>query len=298
MSTTTLKIIALIFMLIDHIGEFIPLAPTWFRWIGRMSAPLFFFCMAWGFFYTRDKKIYLIRMYLCGVGMALMNVIVSNFNIKHYYVSILNDIFVTLFTACFIIFIIDTFHTNSIKGKKYLLLFSIIQTFSTVLLCVIDYYGLISCNVPIEIIYQFYGAIFGNVFLAEGNVPFILLGVLLYYTKNNKKKLVASYSCFCIIYSILYGTNFVACILERLESVVPESFYKIIVVIPSLLDMQILPIYNARSFSFINCYWMAIFSLPFMLLYNGKKGRGFKYFFYLFYPLHIYILYFIGNFIF
>lgn len=37
MSTTRLKTLAVITMLIDHLGEFIPNTPIWFRWIGRIS---------------------------------------------------------------------------------------------------------------------------------------------------------------------------------------------------------------------------------------------------------------------
>ncbi|MCR5722201.1 MAG: conjugal transfer protein TraX, partial [Lachnospiraceae bacterium] len=46
MSHRTLKRIALITMIIDHIGAFIPGAPIWLRYIGRISAPIFFFCCA------------------------------------------------------------------------------------------------------------------------------------------------------------------------------------------------------------------------------------------------------------
>ncbi len=34
MTTTILKILAVIFMTIDHVGEFLPDTPIFFRWIG------------------------------------------------------------------------------------------------------------------------------------------------------------------------------------------------------------------------------------------------------------------------
>jgi hypothetical protein len=40
-----------------------------------------------------------------------------------------------------------------------------------------------------------------------------------------------------------------------------------------------------------NFQWLMIFAIIPMLLYNGKRGRGGKYFFYVFYPAHIYLLY-------
>ncbi|WP_244856961.1 TraX family protein [Oceanobacillus sp. J11TS1] len=45
---------------------------------------------------------------------------------------------------------------------------------------------------------------------------------------------------------------------------------------------------------FAGYQWFMIAALPLILLYNGKKGIGLKYFFYIFYPAHIIILYFIG----
>ncbi|MBD5521310.1 MAG: hypothetical protein HDR03_08845 [Lachnospiraceae bacterium] len=45
MSITALKTLSLILMTIDHIGAFIPEMPIAFRWIGRLSAPVFLFCL-------------------------------------------------------------------------------------------------------------------------------------------------------------------------------------------------------------------------------------------------------------
>lgn len=47
----------------------------------------------------------------------------------------------------------------------------------------------------------------------------------------------------------------------------------------------------------INYQWMMVFSLPFMLMYNGERGRSLKYFFYVFYPTHIWVLYILGYFL-
>lgn len=46
MSTSALKWTALVLMVLDHLGEFFPgQIPLWFRYLGRMSAPLFLFCL-------------------------------------------------------------------------------------------------------------------------------------------------------------------------------------------------------------------------------------------------------------
>ena len=37
--------------------------------------------------------------------------------------------------------------------------------------------------------------------------------------------------------------------------------------------------------------WMELFAAPLMLCYNGQRGNGSKYLFYVFYPTHIYLLY-------
>ena len=47
----------------------------------------------------------------------------------------------------------------------------------------------------------------------------------------------------------------------------------------------------------LNPQWMMVFALPLILMYNGQRGKNIKYFFYIFYPLHIWTLYIIGYFL-
>ncbi|WP_442913827.1 TraX family protein [Lacrimispora sp.] len=56
MTSTSLKILAAILMSIDHIGEFIPGMPIYLRWIGRLSAPIFFIAVHWQCIMQKTEK--------------------------------------------------------------------------------------------------------------------------------------------------------------------------------------------------------------------------------------------------
>lgn len=45
----------------------------------------------------------------------------------------------------------------------------------------------------------------------------------------------------------------------------------------------------------IQCFM--VLALPLMLRYNGEKGRGYKYFFYIFYPAHTFLMFYFANFV-
>lgn len=67
LSASTLKILACLFMLIDHIGlKFFPTVAV-FRIIGRLAFPLFAFFIAEGCRYTRNKIKRFLLVFLLGV---------------------------------------------------------------------------------------------------------------------------------------------------------------------------------------------------------------------------------------
>ena len=61
---TTLKIIAMISMVFDHVGDMFFPDVMWPRMIGRLAMPIFSFFIAEGVAHTRDRK-----KYLCRIGI-------------------------------------------------------------------------------------------------------------------------------------------------------------------------------------------------------------------------------------
>ena len=59
---TMLKIIAMVSMVFDHVGDMFFPDTDWMRMVGRIAMPIFAFCITEGYIHTRNKNKYLMRM--------------------------------------------------------------------------------------------------------------------------------------------------------------------------------------------------------------------------------------------
>ena len=255
MTTAAVKWLALILMVVDHIAAFIPGMPLWMRYLGRCSAPLFLFALAWGFCYTRSPKRYLLRLYLAGVCMGMVVLGLSLF-LPRQSGPMTSNIFPTLLLVGMIIRLKDC------RWSEWLL-FLAGQYLSLLLLYgltgILVKYGIDAYTATVCV-----NAVFPNVIYTEGGIFIVLLGVLLDWWKERPARLTAGYLLCCLIAFFL--------------SMGRETW-------PELLRHLVrFPVYQ---------YWM-VGALPVMLLYNRQRGRKSKYFFYLFYPVHLVLLYAVG----
>lgn len=175
MTSTQLKIIALIAMFIDHYGLFISETPEWMGWIGRISAPIFIYCVVIGFKNTSNRIKYLTRLGVAAVGMSFINLFI---NLRIYYTDLSGlylelNFFSTLFLIAFLIMLLEN------KKIKLLLLFFAWQFISLILLISLERL----LPYPFAV---FTGQISGNTLAVEGGPLIILLGLFFYFANDNR----------------------------------------------------------------------------------------------------------------
>lgn len=245
LSGAGLKWIAIITMLIDHIGAVIlmPLISirmmqggsqsaelmtvyTILRTIGRISFPIFCFLIVEGFFYTRDIRKYNIRLGLFALlseipfDLALFGKV---FETSH------QNIFFTLAIGLFSISIFQ-----KIRNDKTLAAFIIVLLGAA----------------AAEMINTDYGA-----------YGVLLIFIFYYFRKRPKQRFIA--------FVLLAIANVAFTYIKAGYGFHPAM---IAAVLPALLPvLALIPIQ----------------------IYNGERGKQPKYFFYLFYPVHLLILYLI-----
>ncbi len=133
----TLKIIAMIFMLMDHILTYIGTGggvniPMWFGYFGKIAAPIFFFLIVEGFFHTRSKNKYMLRLFAFSGVMLVVD----------YILGIHNNIFLSLGLSVTLLTCIDKAKETRRNNENYIIwvMFSVI-TLAVELFTEASFYG-------------------------------------------------------------------------------------------------------------------------------------------------------------
>lgn len=101
-ATGTLKLIALFFMVIDHLGAVVYPQISELRILGRIAFPIYCWCITVGLCYTRSVPRYLGRILLTGILVQPLYAEVMNHRVasSHFFISFYSgkpNIFLTLF---------------------------------------------------------------------------------------------------------------------------------------------------------------------------------------------------------
>jgi hypothetical protein len=262
LSGTTLKYIAAVLMVFDHLHQFFLAqgAPTWFNMLGRPVLPIFLFMVVEGFTYTRNRKGYILRLLICFWVMNILNTILTlSFSIDNLPADLTpalsNNVFGTMFLTAFYLYAINTLtvgiHTKKGKWIALGVLLLILPIAVTVAVFVV-------MNTFIDLLVYQIVSFIPSLLTAEGGFAMVLMGILFYLFRRWRWAQMLVLAAFSVLS------------------------------------------YMQDQSSGYNIQWMMVFAAIPLLLYNGKRGRGGKfnkYFFYVFYPAHIYLLYLIAWFL-
>ncbi|MCI9554329.1 MAG: Tat pathway signal protein [Oscillibacter sp.] len=262
LSSSELKWIALVLMVLDHIHymfAYTGLIPEWFSMAGRLAAPLFLFCLVEGFAHTRNRKKYFIKVY--GIHLLMSGLL---FLMMTGLVPVRPDGFypmngmMTSFSILMVVF----------QGMDWLGerrwgpgLAAVILPLAWPVLASMLMGMAPALQMPLSVLgYTFLPMWNSN---PDAGIGTILTGILLYGFRKNRRVQAGVFAGFTVLYYFLYP------LLVFSQS--PEFHW---------------------TMMFTTAYeWYGALAALLMLCYNGERGRGPKRFFYVFYPAHVYILY-------
>ena len=226
MNSFQLKLLACLFMLIDHTGFILFPKMIILRLIGRLSFPLFAWFISEGYIHTRSFKKYILRLSVFAIALESPFILFSS-----YFQSTGKDTLNIFFTLSLGLLSIYAYDKTENKLQKVL--------FPTII-------ALFAQSIKAD--YGFYG----------------IMTILLFYIFNNNFFKTA-------LYQIMFNLIYAAAVLgyNYMNNIAIDTFV-------------ILQIFS-------------IFSLLFIKSYNKKQGKKMKYFFYIFYPAHIILLYLISQ---
>ena len=221
LTNNQLKILALIFMTLDHAGMILSPWSGWYRIVGRLAFPIFAYMIAEGCRYTRNMGKYLGIMALLAVGCQL----VDYFERGTLYQGIL----VTFSLSIGLIWLLQ------MAQKKHNFLWialGVLGVGTAYFLC--EVLPELLPRTDLHVDYGFIG---------------VMVPVAVYLGRNKWEKLL-------------------------------------------LLTLAL----AALSYNLVSIQWYCLLAVPLLALYNGQRGKWkMKWLFYIYYPLHLAVIYGIGN---
>lgn len=254
---TTIKMIAVVLMLLDHIHQMFAAAgaPQALTMAGRLVFPMFLFGAAESFHYTHSKKKYLQRLLFAGWGMTLFTFLLQRI-VSNPNVVLMNNAFSTFYVAGLYMLFWDWLAEGIKKKAPGQVIKAVLCCFIPVV-CALPVFliAALSMNgeVPFSVIrlLSTLSLLLPNIMTVEGGYALVLLGVLFYIFREHRSLQVAALFCLSVLTYLADG----------------------------------------------GIQWlMCLAAIP-MVLYNGERGSGMKKFFYVFYPAHIGILYLLSSFL-
>ena len=255
-----IKVIALVLMLLDHIYYFFGFTgavPLVFSCLGRMSSGLFLFAMVEGYSHTSNRKKYFTRIYLMSVLMAIIKwaiMIVPSLQRGDGFIPE-NGILQTLAILIILFKGIDEIKSKHILKGGIIFALPFLTTFI--------YQAVLLNNPQGGLAYILLSIFIPSPIMVEGGMFTILCGLVIYLFKGNVKRQALGYSVIYFLWMIVLV---------------------VIMLKPTSLTIMFTDYYE----------WIGIFAALIFYFYNGEKGKSMKSLFYVFYPAHIYILYFLS----
>jgi len=262
-SSDTLKIIAIIIMIIDHVAYyFYNIIPDWAFYImrygfGRIGMPIFLYFIVQGFFNTKNFKKYVLRIAIFGVVTQLLITLgwfINKYIFADYIINIytFGNILISFSLTLILLKVIHEPMLLKKYNKKQNMLFKIV--FVILLLSIYVF-------VPLD-----YGIA----------VP--LLAILLYAIERFRITVLISKSN--------TNTTFKGILYKSVDDVTIKNIYSGLIFFAILICV----LYG-------ELYWTSLFAIIPLYLYNGerkKKYNKFKYAYYVFFPVHHFVLYMIA----
>lgn len=272
LTTFQIKVIALVCMTLDHLAAFgfelsiFERYSSILRTVGRVAAPLFLFVLVQSIRHTRSRRKLLLRLYIAAMCVGLFDTGINFFfgEILGYRTpgNIIFTFFYVAFYSSLLEWMIISYKNKKIRSLVSEIFIFVLSFFPSIFFH--NIYSVVPSGTDIAHRFLFQGfrtSFIPSFYDVDYGIGFIFLGVLLYFAKTKKRQCI-TFAFFCLF-----------CILGVFA----------VKLFPAILYISLCG-FTSTFFDPFQC--RMICALPFMMLYNGERGRTCKWFFYWYYPVH------------